>query len=267
MNKTELFLSLINTAHEAGKAIMEIYTNDFQVENKEDGSPVTKADQASEDIILKALQNKAPQIPIISEEAASVGNIPEVSKTFFLVDPLDGTKEFINKRDEFTINIALIENNIPTYGLIYAPAIQEIYYTTTKSDVFQAKLDSNLPKCTLEQKIQIKTKSPSDQGLTVVTSRSHLNEATKKYLDKYKIHKCTAAGSSLKFCLIAKGTADFYPRLSPTMEWDTAAGHAILQAAGGIVLCEDDTPLLYGKTDKNFKNSGFLAWAGKEHIN
>lgn len=249
---------LIETAHRAGKAIMTYYGEAPEVELKADASPVTAADKEAEIIILDALVDIAPDIPIISEEAASAGDIPTVDETFFLVDPLDGTKEFINARSDFTVNIALIENGSPVFGIIYAPARDTVYLTTSRESSAQGTLrptqDSNQVALS-----PIATREPPN-GLTAVMSRSHLNAETKEFLDNYEIADSAQAGSSLKFCLLANGTADVYPRLARTMEWDTAAGDAILRTAGGIVLNMEGQPMRYGKAGEQFANSSFVAW-------
>lgn len=249
---------LIQTAHKAGKVIMTYYGAAPTVELKADASPVTAADKEAEIIILDDLADIAPDIPIISEEAASAGNIPNVDDTFFLVDPLDGTKEFINARSDFTVNIALIEAGRPVFGIIYAPARDTLYLTTSRKTSAQGTLkpaqDSN--SVTLSP---IATRNQPN-GLTAVMSRSHLNPETKEFLSAYEIADSAQAGSSLKFCLLANGTADVYPRLARTMEWDTAAGDAILRTAGGMVLDMEGEPLRYGKTGNQFANSSFVAW-------
>ncbi len=257
---------LIRTAHEAGNAIMNVYNQDFSVEYKLDNSPVTKADQLAEDIILSSLKTLAPDIPVIAEEEASAGQIPEVGSRFFLVDPLDGTKEFVNKNGEFTVNIALIDHGVPIFGIVYAPAISLLYATLGKNHAARMSLDvkSRFPD-QIEQKFPaLKTKLPGPNGLKVIASRSHMNEETRTYLANLKIASLINAGSSLKFCRLAEGSADIYPRFAPTMEWDTAAGHAVLLAAGGTVLTLDNQPLRYGKKHTNFLNSHFTAFAQTE---
>ncbi len=260
MQYDDLFQNLIQTAHHAGKVILEIYRQDFAVDIKNDNSPVTEADKKAEEIILKALKNAAPDIPVVAEESASDGTIPNIGNSFFLVDPLDGTKEFINKRDEFTVNIGLIVDGIPRFGIVFAPAMKRIFYTLSEQDAFTAELDSDTQAPELVNNRRIKTAPPSSEGYVVVASRSHMNDETKAFLDNFKVASTKSAGSSLKFCLLAAGEADLYPRLGPTMEWDTAAGHAVLNAAGGRVVKEDGSAFLYGKTDVGFKNTNFIAW-------
>ena len=250
---------LVETAHRAGKAIMAHYGNAPTVERKDDESPVTAADREAEAIILADLADIVPQIPVISEEAASEGSIPEVAERFLLVDPLDGTKEFINERTDFTVNIALIEDGVPTFGLIYAPARSALYLTRSRGETAYAKLapEDSFDPTGLSS---VQTRNPDPSGLTAVMSRSHLNAETKAFLEKYTVTDSAQAGSSLKFCVLAEGSADVYPRLARTMEWDTAAGDAILRTAGGTVQDLNGGPLRYGKADEGFANAGFVAW-------
>lgn len=256
-----LTTALIETAWKAGQAEMKVYREDIVVETKSDSSPVTVADKAAEEIILSSLAVIAPDIPIVSEEAASDGYIPETGDIFFLVDPLDGTKEFIRKSDEFTVNIALIENNEPVFGLVYAPALAEIYLTTGPEEVGLATLDPDQPVPALSQMqfTPLKTNKAADDGIYAVASKSHMTVETSDYLDNYTVKGLKSIGSSLKFCLLAKGEADLYPRFGPTMEWDTAAGHAVLKAAGGCVLNVDGTPFQYGKKETGYLNPFFIA--------
>ncbi len=253
-------LKLVQTAQSAGQAILEHYRNNFTVHTKPDMSPVTTADEAAEEIILTALTEIAPDIPVIAEEAASKGTIVETSERFFLVDPLDGTKEFIQKRDEFTVNIALIESKKPRLGVVYAPAINQLYCTLTPEHAIEMTLEPNQSIVNFNNYKKIQTRRASEDGITVAVSRSHMNEETKRFLDPFSIKSTLCAGSSLKFCLVACGSADLYPRLGRTMEWDTAAGHAILTAAGGIVLTDKGEPFLYGKHESDYANPGFVAW-------
>ncbi|MGH1350268.1 MAG: 3'(2'),5'-bisphosphate nucleotidase CysQ [Methyloligellaceae bacterium] len=260
MQYDDLFRELLKTVHEAGRVILDIYRQDFPVEVKNDNSPVTEADRKAEIILLEALRIAAPDIPVVAEESVSAGNIPEIGNSFFLVDPLDGTKEFINKRDEFTVNIGLIVDGVPCFGIVFAPAMKKIFYNLSGQDAFIAELDCENENAKLENNRRIETSTPSSEGYVVVASRSHMNDETKAFLSEYEVISTKSAGSSLKFCLLAAGEADLYPRLGPTMEWDTAAGHAVLQAAGGRVVKEDGSPFIYGKTDRGFLNTSFIAW-------
>ena len=237
------------------------YANGVTASIKDDNSPVTIADDDAERIILDGLKQVAPDIPVISEEAASAGHIPEFSDRFFLVDPLDGTKEFLNKNGEFTVNIALIENRVPTVGVVYAPAKNRIFYASGPGQAFEqhvtANAEGSLEKAPVAQ--HICARKPDDDGLVVIVSRTHRDHKTEEYLDHYNVKEFLAAGSSLKFCLIAAGEADLYPRHGRTMEWDTAAGHAVLAAAGGSVTELDGQPLLYGKSERGLDNPHFVA--------
>jgi len=238
----------------AGKKIMEIHDDHLGLTYKEDLSPVTLADKEAEKIIIGDLQKLAPDIPIIAEESVSDGNIPEIGNIFWLVDPLDGTKEFVAGGDEFTVNIALIENGRPVFGIIYAPALETLYFTTS-ADVSAIQRVSNFNILSNEQTITVR--DVPHEGLKVLTSKSHKDTKTEQYIMKNDIKNIHAVGSSLKFCLIAAGDADIYPRFGPIMEWDSAAGHAILTAAGGSLTKPDGSPFLYGKP--NFLNGSFIA--------
>lgn len=241
----------------AGKLILEIYDTDFSVETKSDKSPVTEADGRAEELILKGLAVLCPEIPVVAEEAVSAGNIPEVGDRFILVDPLDGTKEFVNKNGEFTVNIALIDNGVPTMGVVYAPAMGRIFWASGPDQAFEASLDGRTDDSHGDPTpIHVNQDSHPD-GLIVVASRSHRDHKTDELLNHYKVRDMVAAGSSLKFCLVATGEADLYPRHGRTMEWDTAAGQAVLLGAGGVVNELNGKPLLYGKTE--FENPFFIA--------
>ena len=232
----------------AGKPILEIYETDFEVREKDDDSPVTAADEAAERVILAELRRLAPDIPAVAEEQAAAGEIPEVSgRPFWLVDPLDGTREFISRNGEFTVNIALIEDGEPVLGAVHVPARGVTYW----SDGEAAWRSEGGPP------VRVSCRAPSKDGLVVVASRSHRDEQTDKYMEPLPVKELVSAGSSLKLCLVADGSADLYPRLGRTMEWDIAAGHAVLRAAGGTVKALDGTPLQYGK--RGFVNPHFVA--------
>ncbi len=249
--------ALVNLALLAGREIMAIYATDFGSQTKSDLSPVTEADEAAERIILEGLAKLDSTTPVISEEAASAGRIPYVAKRFYLVDPLDGTKEFVSRNGEFTVNIALIEDGVPVVGVVYAPAIKRIFWGHTASGAAEGLVAAD---GSFTWKKLVVRPCPGD-GATVVASRSHRDQATDDYLKTVKVAKLVSAGSSLKFCLIAAGEADLYPRFGRTMEWDTAAGHAVLLAAGGKVLKGDGQPLRYGKRERGFDNPAFIASA------
>jgi 3'(2'), 5'-bisphosphate nucleotidase len=228
---------------------------------KHDNSPVTAADNDAEAIILEGLREAAPGIPIVSEEAAAGGHIPDFGDQFFLVDPLDGTKEFINKNGEFTVNIALIQHRLPVAGVVYAPAKERMFFSYGPGDAYEQHIGAckdGIGNGALAPR-RIAARKPDADGLVVVASRTHRDTKTDEYLNLYKVKEFLAAGSSLKFCLVATGEADLYPRHGRTMEWDTAAGHAVLAAAGGSVTQLDGAPLLYGKTERGLDNPFFVA--------
>ena len=224
---------------------MAVYNEGFEHDLKSDGSPVTKADKAAEKIILDGLERHAPDIAVVSEENPS-SHALQAPDIFFLVDPLDGTREFL-KRDgkgSFTVNIALIENSVPTLGIVFAPALNRMFHGSQKSGAFENEKPIMVNKVSNEKRI-------------AVASQSHRDEMTNRWLDENNIKRTVSIGSSLKFALLACGEAHVYPRFSPTMEWDTAAGDAILRAAGGMVANPDGTPFVYGKAD--YLNGGFIA--------
>lgn len=248
--RNELVRELRDIALKAGAAIMEIYTSDFDVRSKDDRSPVTDADERAENIIVPRLAELTPDIPIVAEESVSAGNIPDITGgTFWLVDPLDGTREFISRNGEFTVNIGLVEDSHPTMGVVYVPARRQMYTASGPGAVYIEEGS--------EGGKSIAARLPADDGVVAVASRSHRDAQTNEFLETLNIKDFTAAGSSLKFCLVAAGDADIYPRFGRTMEWDTAAGHAILAAAGGTVRTTEGDELRYGKN--NFENPYFVA--------
>jgi 3'(2'), 5'-bisphosphate nucleotidase len=252
-----LLQSLIYSAQRAGGAIMAVYATDLAVRDKADASPVTAADEAAEKIILADLAAIAPGIPVVAEEAVAAGRVPVVADRFFLVDPLDGTREFISHRDEFTVNIALIEAGRPVLGVVFAPARRELYWGDVRAGNaghLDADPDGTMPS----MGTAIAARRAPAAGLTAVASRSHRTPETDAFLANYPVRQFLSIGSSLKFCLVADGQADVYPRIGTTMEWDTAAGHAVLVAAGGSVLTPAGEPFTYGKP--GFRNGDFVAW-------
>ena len=248
----EIFRSLALTS---GEVILDVYNNNkFEVLLKSDDSPVTIADKKADRVISKGLKKHFPEIPVITEEQVKSHDLN--ASTFFIVDPLDGTKEFIKRRGDFTVNIALVANGEPIRGIVYAPARQRLFYTDENGEAVEETESFSVSKLGLIKKI--KTASSDNTALKVVASKSHRDKKTDDYISKYQCKELVSAGSSLKFCLIAAGEADLYPRFGPTMEWDTAAGHAVLSAAGGVVLqAKDNRPLKYGK--QNYKNPFFIA--------
>ena len=234
-------------ASAAGDLIMTYYAEDFAVRDKADASPVTDADEAAERLIVAGLQALDPEIPIVAEELFAAGQAPKVGEgPFWLVDPLDGTKEFINRNGEFTVNIALIRDGRPIEGIVLAPALPVVYFTQGGA-AYMAEGDED------PRPIRV---APDDNGVVAVVSRSHYSAETAAYLADYQVSEERAAGSSLKFGLIASGAATLYPRLGRTMEWDTAAGDAVVRAAGGSVCTLDGEALAYGKP--GFENPHFI---------
>lgn len=252
MDHRQLLETIAAAAREAGAAILEIVDRGFEIESKSDLSPVTEADRAAELVILAALARAAPTIPVVAEEEVAAGRIPTIGDTFFLVDPLDGTKEFVRGGDDYTVNIGLIEGARPLLGAVFAPARGVIYAGLVGEGAW---IEDR------EGRREIRTRERS-QTITAVASKSHFSQPTADYLEAVGASDYVAVGSSLKFCLVAEGNADIYPRLSPTSEWDTAAGHAVLLAAGGRVEGTDGGCLRYGK--RTFLNRGFVATAGWE---
>jgi 3'(2'), 5'-bisphosphate nucleotidase len=243
----------------AGQAIMDVYRRpDFGAQAKADGSPVTEADLAADRLIANGLTEAFPEISAVTEEQAD-SHTETGHHRFFLVDPLDGTKEFIQRRGEFTVNIALIEDGVPIAGVVYAPAIGRMFRSLGAGGAVEEAVDADgVPVADTLHDIRVST--PDNAALVIVASKSHRDQATDDYIGCYRVADFKSAGSSLKFCLVAAGEADFYPRLGRTMEWDTAAGHAVLRAAGGQVLrFEDHQPLTYGKPE--YENPFFLAMA------
>lgn len=253
--RAKLLDALVVAAREAGAAIWRIFQEEFEVLVKADASPVTVADQAAEAVILAALARLAPEIPVVAEEEVAAGRIPAVGARFFLVDPLDGTKEFIKRGTDFTVNIALVEDGQPTLGVVYAPARSTMYAgdvpsrTAWTSDVAP---DQGAESVRRPIAVRVPASPP-----VAVASKSHDTPETEAYLRACGVTERTSIGSSLKFCLVAAGEADLYARPAPTCEWDTAAGHAVLSAAGGRVFGLDGSPFRYAKP--KFFNPGFVA--------
>jgi 3'(2'), 5'-bisphosphate nucleotidase len=255
INQTEYLASACEIAREAGKIIMDYFQGDFTARKKADNSPVTEADIAANNYITAALSKLYPDTPIIAEEDETIASGGYAR--FFLVDPLDGTLSFIRGEPEFTVNIALIEKHKPVSGVIYCPPQDVLYYGLN----YGPAEGSAYKQAGTAPAQAIKTRTVPDGGLTVVRSRSHPSKTTNEYLEKLHIKKLLSGSSSVKFCMVAEGSADLYPRFGRTMEWDTAAGHAILSAAGGRVETTDGKPLLYGK--QGFENPPFIAFGSK----
>ncbi len=257
MDFDRLIPILRRLALDAGDRIMEVYNGpDFEVKSKSDASPVTEADEAADVIISAGLRAEFPDVVLITEEQADSHTL--TAQTFLIVDPLDGTKEFVQRRGDFTVNIAYVENGIPVRGVVYAPAQGRLFYT--QADGSSVEESGAFDKQTPGALVPMRVSTPDNGALMVVASKSHRDAATDDYIGKYACKDMKSAGSSLKFCLVATGEADLYPRLGRTMEWDTAAGDAVLRGAGGhVVRFDDHTPLAYGKP--GWDNPFFIAYA------
>lgn len=258
----ELASALIYTAQSAGELIMRYRDSGQEVTFKEDGSPVTAADRAAEELILNDLAGLTPGITVIGEESAgALKDTFDPDQPFFLVDPVDGTRGFVKGGNEFSVNIGYVENRKPIFGLIYAPALGKLYFTRTPQEAVYVQMAPRRGQDIDDlQQVPLSVRATPGHGLTAVVSRTHMNDETRAYMARLPITETKNVSSSLKFALVAEGTADLYPRLAPTMEWDTAAGHAIVTAAGGHVVMEDGSPLMYGKTATGLVNPGFIAW-------
>lgn len=248
-NHSQYLAPACEIARDAGKLIMGYFSGGFTTSRKDDKSPVTEADIAANGLITRALAGLAPHIPVIAEEDETPGS--NNHKLFFLVDPLDGTRSFVRGEDEFTVNIGLIENGKPVFGVIYAP-VQKLLYFGGANGAFR-QLDGSAA-----EKIHARKTPP--EGLTIFRSRTEMGKVAQDYVAKLQVHETVSSSSSIKFCKIAEGVADIYPRFGRTMEWDTAAGHAILNAAGGRVETVDGVALGYGKS--GFENPHFIAFGG-----
>ncbi len=250
--------ALIATVIAAGAAVMEVYAEDFAVEAKGDASPVTEADRRAEAIILADLARLAPSIPVIAEEACSAGHVPSVAGAFFLVDPVDGTREFVNRNGDFTVNVALIREGGPVFGLVYAPVHGQLFVGGPAGAEALTVKDG-----AIVARVPIAALPAPDTAPRIIASRSHRTAETDAFIAAHPGASIVSAGSSLKFCLMAAGEADLYPRMGPTMQWDTAAGDAVLRAAGGIVTDTNGAPLVYGPKGvsgvKAFANPWFVA--------
>lgn len=255
----DFLTELAHIAMRAGDVIMGHYGGDIAVSAKSDNSPVTAADREAEAIIIAGLEKAAPGVQIIGEEMCAAQLPSALDECFFLVDPLDGTREFIEGREDFTVNIALIFRSQPIAGVIYAPARRALYISGPSSAYYAQRTEET--ELSWEDLTPILCRDTRAEGLTVVASRSHTSPETEAFLATITVADYISAGSSLKFCLVAHGKADLYPRHGRTMEWDTAAGHAILQSAGGHVTDLEGAPLTYGKLERGLDNPYFIASA------
>jgi 3'(2'), 5'-bisphosphate nucleotidase len=250
--------AIADLASRAGRILVEHRSAPHAVHYKEDGSPVTDADVRSQEFIVGQLRRIAPGVPVLAEEGFDVQAAS--GDLLLFVDPIDGTKQYLANRNDFTINIALVERRSPLIGCVYAPARQRLYVASTVAYLAIVRPGERVDRSELAE---IHARSAPHRGMSALVSRSHLDARTRAFLDTLHVARRRRLGSSLKFCVIAEGRADVYPRLSPTMEWDTAAGHAVLAAAGGRVLTPNDAPLRYGKRSLNYRTDAFIAWGRK----
>jgi len=257
MNLAALVPVMRRLALEAGDLILQVYNSpDFAVRAKSDASPVTEADEAADALISAGLRAAFPEVTLITEEQADSHALS--ASSFLIVDPLDGTKEFVQRRGDFTVNISYVQDGVPVAGIVYAPAQGRLFYTL--ADGTSVEETGAFAKDTAGALRKLSVAKPDNTALMVVASKSHRDQATDDYIARYSVRDMTSAGSSLKFCLVASGEADLYPRLGRTMEWDTAAGDAVLRGAGGqVVRFDDHRPLVYGKP--GWDNPFFIAHA------
>ncbi len=260
--RNRLALLFAEICSQAGVAVMDVYNSDFETRSKSDSSPVSDADERAEEIILQRLASELSGVPVLAEEQAEADglNHRRPGDLFLLVDPVDGTREFVNRKKDFTINIGLISKGEPLAGCVFAPAHQTLFAGGTEAHIWRDLSPGDSVASETGQIIS--TRAYPHNGLTAVVSSSHLDENTTRFLENLSIAERVSFGSSLKFCRIAEGAADIYPRWGPTMEWDTAAGHAVLNAAGGCVQRPDGSPLTYGRHEDGFRNGPFIAWGG-----
>jgi len=256
-SRDRIALALAEIALATGPAIMAIYAPDCASRAKSDGSPVTEADHQAEAIIHAGLTRIAPEIPVVAEEAAAAGAEMKIADQFFLVDPLDGTREFLKHNGEFTVNIALVHNGAPVAGVVYAPALARLWVGGESAWTCDVEVGAALPGEARRRPLSTRA---APEKLVALASRSHRDAETEAFLVRIPCGDVTSAGSSLKFCVVAEGEADVYPRFGPTMEWDTAAGDAVLRAAGGVVLQQNGAPFAYGKAESGLRNGAFVAW-------
>ena len=264
MLSKENLLEILNISVDAGEVILNYYNENVDVIYKDDESPLTKADLASHKIITDSIKKITPDIPILSEEEFIDWKIRKKWKKYWLIDPLDGTKEFIKKNGEFTVNIALIENNRPILGVIYTPALNELFYSIKNFGSYKILTKKKLN--TLKEAKRISINKKKSNKIKIVGSRSHSNPILDKWVNKnFNEFDILQKGSSLKFCLIAEGSADIYPRFGPTSEWDIAAGHIILEEAGGKLKSIDNKEILYNEKE-NILNPDFFAYSNIDFV-
>jgi 3'(2'), 5'-bisphosphate nucleotidase len=256
VTQSELLAKVVKLAQQAGDAILSVYSEQFEVTHKTDQSPLTVADLRSHEIISKGLLALTPDVPVLSEEASDISFEQRQQWTrYWLVDPLDGTKEFVSRNGEFTVNIALIEDHVPVLGVVHVPVTSTTYTGALGVGAFK-QFDGQTPE-------PLRVRSPADSPLRIVGSRSHRGDTLDQYLPKLAPYELVAVGSSLKFCLVAEGSADFYPRFGPTSEWDTAAAQAVVEAAGGQVVKTNGERLRYN-TKADLLNPHFLVYGDRK---
>ena len=258
MTDDDLARALAQLTVEAGAVVMEVYATDFEVRTKDDASPVSEADEQAEVLILTGLARLLPGVTVVAEEAVAAAGLPDVPDEFLLVDPLDGTREFVHRRGDFTVNIALVRSGLPVLGAVYAPVREKVYVGGPTAGIADVRPGGTVPDLQ-----PLRTRAYPAEGLTAVASASHLDAETETFLSGLPLADRRSAGSSLKLCMLAAGEADVYPRFGPTMEWDIAAGHAVLAAAGGQVLNPDGSAFTYAKP--GMRNGPFVAW-GRERL-
>jgi 3'(2'), 5'-bisphosphate nucleotidase len=255
VTQSELLAEVVKLAQRAGNAILSVYSEQFEVTHKTDQSPLTMADLRSHEIIVQGLGALTPELPVLSEEASDIAfEQRQQWRRYWLVDPLDGTKEFVSRNGEFTVNIALIEDHVPVMGVVHVPVTSTTYTGATGLGAFR-QIDGQTPE-------PLRVRSPAASPLRIVGSRSHRGDTLDQYLPKLGPHELVAVGSSLKFCLVAEGSADFYPRFGPTSEWDTAAAQAVVEAAGGAVIKTNGEQLRYN-TKADLLNPYFLVYGDR----
>lgn len=266
IDHARLCRALMPALLDAGACLLRCRAEGVATERKGDGSPVSRADREAEAIVLAGVAEADPNVPVIAEEAVSAGRIPEFTDRAFLVDALDGTKEFLSGSEDFTVNVAIVEHGVPVFGMVFAPASGRLFVTLGPARAAAATVPPAQLSGAFEPVLaDINTAEPDPRALRVVSSRSHRSRETEAFLSRFAIAKDQRLGSSVKFGIIAAGEADIYPRLGPTSAWDIAAGHAVLAAAGGVVTTVDGKPMIYlsksrMREPEPFLNPSFVAW-------
>jgi len=265
MQLNTLLPDCLDFARRAGQAIMEVYASDFAVQHKTDDSPLTRADLASHHVIVDSLRALTPEIPVLSEESAAIDwDTRQRWQRYWLIDPLDGTKEFVKRNGEFTVNIALIERHRPVLGVVLAPALTTCWFAAAGSGAHRVQAATLEDRISIDQAAAISVRRPPAEPAVIVASRSHASAELQHYLQRLPAHEILSVGSSLKFCRVAEGSADLYPRLGPTSEWDTAAAQAVVEQAGGQIIKADGTALDYNNK-ASLLNPHFLVIGDSAH--